>query len=202
MPLGQKNSKRLKGMHKSIQGRTPSRNASPNSLASSPASNFHLSLSISLSLSTVIYFAFQSEFFVLILNWGFLGCLAPAIRARRRKRKTINGDDLLWTMAILGFDDYIEPLRIYLARYREVLFFNFYLLFLLFLYFQFTLHFSIFQMEIYSFVGAFSGMLDFFKSATIAEVIEQYDSCAFYFARNLRQNAHNFCKAECACDRC
>ena len=33
-------------------------------------------------------------------------------------------------------------------------------------------------------------------------VIEQYDSCAFYFVRNLRQNAHNFRKAECACDRC
>ncbi|KAK7856667.1 nuclear transcription factor y subunit b-1 [Quercus suber] len=36
------------------------------------------------------------------------------------KRKTINGDDLLWAMATLGFEDYIDLLKIYLARYREV----------------------------------------------------------------------------------
>ncbi|CAN4116982.1 unnamed protein product [Withania somnifera] len=36
------------------------------------------------------------------------------------KRKTINGDDLLWAMATLGFEDYIEPLKVYLARYREM----------------------------------------------------------------------------------
>jgi hypothetical protein len=32
----------------------------------------------------------------------------------------VNGDDLLWAMATLGFEDYLEPLKIYLARYREV----------------------------------------------------------------------------------
>lgn len=32
----------------------------------------------------------------------------------------MNGDDLLWAMATLGFEDYLEPLKIYLARYREV----------------------------------------------------------------------------------
>lgn len=37
-----------------------------------------------------------------------------------RKRKTINGDDLLWAMATLGFEDYIEPLKVYLTRYREM----------------------------------------------------------------------------------
>ncbi|XP_068315355.1 nuclear transcription factor Y subunit B-1-like [Pyrus communis] len=40
-------------------------------------------------------------------------------KCQKEKRKTINGDDLLWAMATLGFEDYIEPLRIYLARYRE-----------------------------------------------------------------------------------
>ncbi|KAI3799755.1 hypothetical protein L1987_35057 [Smallanthus sonchifolius] len=37
----------------------------------------------------------------------------------KEKRKTINGDDLLWAMATLGFEDYIEPLKAYLSRYRE-----------------------------------------------------------------------------------
>ncbi|CAN4112871.1 unnamed protein product [Withania somnifera] len=33
--------------------------------------------------------------------------------------KTINGDDLLSALATLGFEDYIEPLKVYLTRYRE-----------------------------------------------------------------------------------
>ncbi|XP_050386204.1 nuclear transcription factor Y subunit B-1-like isoform X1 [Argentina anserina] len=41
-------------------------------------------------------------------------------KCQKEKRKTINGDDLLWAMATLGFEEYIEPLRIYLARYREL----------------------------------------------------------------------------------
>ncbi|CAI0427043.1 unnamed protein product [Linum tenue] len=40
-------------------------------------------------------------------------------KCQREKRKTINGDDLLWAMATLGFEDYIEPLKVYLSRYRE-----------------------------------------------------------------------------------
>lgn len=42
-------------------------------------------------------------------------------KCQKEKRKTINGDDLLWAMATLGFEDYIEPLKVYLARYREVI---------------------------------------------------------------------------------
>ncbi|KAJ4770768.1 Nuclear transcription factor Y subunit B [Rhynchospora pubera] len=38
----------------------------------------------------------------------------------REKRKTINGDDLLWAMSTLGFDDYIEPLKLYLHKFREL----------------------------------------------------------------------------------
>jgi len=37
----------------------------------------------------------------------------------QEKRKTINGDDLLWAMSTLGFDKYVEPLKLYLAKYRE-----------------------------------------------------------------------------------
>jgi len=40
-------------------------------------------------------------------------------KCAREKRKTINGDDILWAMSTLGFDDYIDPLRVYLLRYRE-----------------------------------------------------------------------------------
>ncbi|CAN8065846.1 unnamed protein product [Agarophyton chilense] len=40
-------------------------------------------------------------------------------KCQREKRKTINGDDILWAMSTLGFDKYIEPLKHYLARFRE-----------------------------------------------------------------------------------
>ncbi|XP_059661253.1 nuclear transcription factor Y subunit B-3-like [Cornus florida] len=41
-------------------------------------------------------------------------------KCQREKRKTINGDDLLWAMTTLGFEEYVEPLKIYLAKYREM----------------------------------------------------------------------------------
>ncbi|EOY07739.1 Nuclear transcription factor Y subunit B-10 isoform 2 [Theobroma cacao] len=41
-------------------------------------------------------------------------------KCQKEKRKTINGDDLLWAMATLGFEDYIDPLKNYLTRYREM----------------------------------------------------------------------------------
>ncbi|KAL5701178.1 Nuclear transcription factor Y subunit B-5 [Ranunculus cassubicifolius] len=41
-------------------------------------------------------------------------------RCLREKRKTVNGDDICWAMRSLGFDDYVEPLKRYLHRYREV----------------------------------------------------------------------------------
>lgn len=40
-------------------------------------------------------------------------------KCQREKRKTINGDDLLWAMSTLGFEDYVEPLKVYLHKYRE-----------------------------------------------------------------------------------
>ncbi|CAJ1971512.1 unnamed protein product [Sphenostylis stenocarpa] len=41
-------------------------------------------------------------------------------KCQREKRKTINGDDLLWAMTTLGFEDYVDPLKIYLQRFREI----------------------------------------------------------------------------------
>lgn len=41
-------------------------------------------------------------------------------KCQREKRKTINGDDLLWAMTTLGFEGYVGPLKIYLNKYREI----------------------------------------------------------------------------------
>ena len=38
----------------------------------------------------------------------------------REKRKTINGEDLLWALGTLGFEDYVEPLKLFLQKHREV----------------------------------------------------------------------------------
>ncbi|KAK8639567.1 hypothetical protein V6N13_137942 [Hibiscus sabdariffa] len=40
-------------------------------------------------------------------------------KCRKEKRKTVNGDDICWALATLGFDNYAEQLKRYLHRYRE-----------------------------------------------------------------------------------
>ncbi|KAF9419973.1 hypothetical protein BGZ94_009265 [Podila epigama] len=40
-------------------------------------------------------------------------------RCQLEKRKTINGEDILWAMQSLGFENYAEVLKLYLAKYRE-----------------------------------------------------------------------------------
>ncbi|KAK4700341.1 nuclear transcription Y subunit beta, partial [Phenoliferia sp. Uapishka_3] len=42
-----------------------------------------------------------------------------AERCLMEKRKTINGEDILFAMTTLGFENYSEALRIYLAKYRQ-----------------------------------------------------------------------------------
>ncbi|KAJ0965323.1 hypothetical protein J5N97_026461 [Dioscorea zingiberensis] len=41
-------------------------------------------------------------------------------RCQREQRKTITAEDIIWAMSKLGFNDYVEPLSVYLQRYREV----------------------------------------------------------------------------------
>ncbi|CAD0198013.1 unnamed protein product [Chrysodeixis includens] len=41
-------------------------------------------------------------------------------RCKVEKRKTINGEDILFAMNALGFDNYVEPLKLYLKKYREI----------------------------------------------------------------------------------
>lgn len=62
-----------------------------------------------------------------ISNLGDYGLICYLVnrasdKCQKEKRKTVNGEDLLWAMATLGFEDYLEPLKVYLARYREVSF--------------------------------------------------------------------------------
>ncbi|XP_071481414.1 uncharacterized protein [Diadema antillarum] len=40
-------------------------------------------------------------------------------RCHQEKRKTINGEDILYAMSNLGFDNYVEPLKHYLQKYRD-----------------------------------------------------------------------------------
>jgi len=40
-------------------------------------------------------------------------------KCHQERRKTINGEDIIFAMQTLGFDAYIEPLQVYLKRYRE-----------------------------------------------------------------------------------
>ncbi|KAF4364509.1 hypothetical protein F8388_007086 [Cannabis sativa] len=41
-------------------------------------------------------------------------------KCHKEKRKTVNGDDICWALAALGFDDYAEPLKRYLLKFREL----------------------------------------------------------------------------------
>ncbi|KAJ4906949.1 NF-YB1 [Raphanus sativus] len=42
-------------------------------------------------------------------------------KCQKEKWKTVNGEDKLWAMSTLDFENYLEPLKLYLARYRESL---------------------------------------------------------------------------------
>ncbi|XVF66243.1 hypothetical protein PTKIN_Ptkin10aG0019900 [Pterospermum kingtungense] len=54
-----------------------------------------------------------SEFIGFVTSEGSEKC-------KKERRKTVNGDDICWALATLGFDDYAVPLRRYLQKYREV----------------------------------------------------------------------------------
>ncbi|XP_063316411.1 nuclear transcription factor Y, beta a isoform X1 [Pelmatolapia mariae] len=42
-------------------------------------------------------------------------------RCHQEKRKTINGEDILFAMSTLGFDMYVDPLKLYLQKFREAM---------------------------------------------------------------------------------
>ena len=41
-------------------------------------------------------------------------------RCQQEKRKTINGDDIIWAFETLGFEQYAHLMKIYLQRYKDV----------------------------------------------------------------------------------
>jgi nuclear transcription Y subunit beta len=41
-------------------------------------------------------------------------------RCNQDKRKTINGEDIIWAMGNLGLDNYVQLLKIYLLKYKDV----------------------------------------------------------------------------------
>lgn len=45
---------------------------------------------------------------------------AASEKCQQEKRKTVNGEDILFAMTSLGFENYAEALKIYLTKYREV----------------------------------------------------------------------------------
>ena len=46
--------------------------------------------------------------------------LPASEKCQQEKRKTVNGEDILFAMTSTGFENYAEALKIYLAKYREV----------------------------------------------------------------------------------
>ena len=54
----------------------------------------------------------------------FLYCsncpITASEKCHQEKRKTVNGEDILFAMTSLGFENYAEALKIYLSKYREV----------------------------------------------------------------------------------
>jgi len=46
--------------------------------------------------------------------------LIASEKCQQEKRKTVNGEDILFAMTSLGFENYAEALKIYLSKYREV----------------------------------------------------------------------------------
>lgn len=56
------------------------------------------------------------------IDWLLLLNQSPTAseKCQQEKRKTVNGEDILFAMTSLGFENYAEALKIYLSKYREV----------------------------------------------------------------------------------
>lgn len=67
------------------------------------------------------FISFLTSEYVVILFPFFDYFFRASDRCIDEKRKTITGDDILFALSNLGFDNYIDPLQNYLKKYREVL---------------------------------------------------------------------------------
>uniref|UniRef100_A0A672RGB9 Nuclear transcription factor Y subunit beta-like n=1 Tax=Sinocyclocheilus grahami TaxID=75366 RepID=A0A672RGB9_SINGR len=59
--------------------------------------------------------------FKIVSMYGDLIAKDASERCHQEKRKTINGEDILFAMSTLGFDMYVEPLKLYLQKFREAM---------------------------------------------------------------------------------
>ena len=39
-------------------------------------------------------------------------------RCRQQDRKTMTADDLLWAMSMMGFEQYVDPMKVYINKYK------------------------------------------------------------------------------------
>ena len=62
----------------------------------------------------------STEWWLVRQNLRINGCAASE-KCHQEKRKTVNGEDILFAMTSLGFENYAEALKIYLSKYREVM---------------------------------------------------------------------------------
>ena len=53
-------------------------------------------------------------------NNAFADLTLASEKCQQEKRKTVNGEDILFAMTSTGFENYAEALKIYLSKYREV----------------------------------------------------------------------------------
>lgn len=67
-----------------------------------------------------LFHCYEFTMFFFLMGVVYILTSRASDKCQREKRKTINGDDLLWAMTTLGFEEYVEPLKFYLTRYREV----------------------------------------------------------------------------------
>ena len=44
-----------------------------------------------------------------------------SFQCKNQKRKTVNGEDILWALGQVGFDDYKTILQEYLNKYKQVI---------------------------------------------------------------------------------
>lgn len=55
------------------------------------------------------------KFYIILIS-----SVTASEKCHQEKRKTVNGEDILFAMTSLGFENYAEALKIYLSKYREV----------------------------------------------------------------------------------
>ena len=101
--------------------------------------SFITRLTKTIQCTTTQYLTTSVRLFYLILDFDLTLTYSEASeRCQAEKRKTINGEeetrlfaefyhslfpgeDILFAMSTLGFDNYVEPLKLYLQKYREAM---------------------------------------------------------------------------------